>query len=47
MNYFYKNLAINFILGMNWEEQRVTSWAEWRYCDNPEFAEMLLMGGEL
>ena len=29
------------------EECRVTSWAEWRYHDNPEFEQMLYMGNEL
>jgi hypothetical protein len=38
---------ISFLIFLQFEECRLTSWAEWRYHDNPDFEAMLLMGGEL
>lgn len=40
-------MNLNFIWFLMDEEIRYTSWAEWRYHDNPDFEPMLMMGGEL
>lgn len=42
-----EQLNIEFVLACTEFEILATSYAEWRYHDNPEFYYMYLMGGEL
>lgn len=44
---FMRLLSYHFVLHSDMMEQQATSWAEWRYHDNPDFCQMLCMGGEL
>jgi len=47
MKYYLLQYHRPFLIWMELEEWRITSYAEWRYNDNPDFEPMLLMGGEL
>lgn len=39
--------SVWFLIFMESTECLATSWAEWCYNDNPDFEQMLLVGGEL
>lgn len=43
----YRELSQSFCDWLYFTEVAQTSWAEWRYWDNPEYWAMLCMGGEL
>lgn len=47
MLFKYNQLSHSFLFHMDSIEQLQTSWAEWRYWDNPDYALMLTMGGEM